>query len=122
MSNPETTSGSNQIQTSMSDTIPRMSRYMSFVGLITIIGGALYCITIIGAIIGIPVIFMGLRLRESAEAFKQYLTSNSNQDLSTAIDRQTKAFFIQYVLTIIGLVLLGVYIIVIIAILAAGGF
>ncbi|MBN1388409.1 MAG: DUF5362 domain-containing protein [Bacteroidales bacterium] len=106
----------------MSSNVPRMSTYMSFIGLITIIGGALYCITIVGAIIGIPCIFMGIRLRESAQAFKQYLTSNSNQDLSTAIDRQTKAFFIQYVLTIIGLVLLGIYIIVIIAILASGGF
>lgn len=122
MSNTEVNPENNQIQTSMSSTVPRMSKYMSFIGLITIIGGALYCITIIGAIIGIPVIFMGIRLRESAEAFKQYLTSNSNQDLYTAIDRQTKAFFIQYVLTIISLVLLGVYIIVIIAILAAGGF
>lgn len=121
MSNTEATSENNQVQASMSATVPKMSRYMSFIGLITIIGGALYCITIIGAIIGIPVIFMGIRLRESAEAFKQYLASNSNQDLYTAIDRQTKAFFIQYVLTIIGLVLLGVYIIVFIAILAAGG-
>jgi len=122
MSNTEAATGNNQIQVSMSSNVPRMSRYMSFVGLITIIGGALYCITIVGAIIGIPVIFMGIRLRESAEAFRQYLTSNSNQDLSTAIDRQTKAFFIQYVLTIISLVLLGIYIIVIIAILASGGF
>ena len=122
MPNPEATSENNQIQASITTTIPRMSKYMSFIGLINIIGGALYCITIVGAIIGIPVIFMGIRLRESAESFKYYLTSNSNQDLSTAIDRQTKAFFIQYVLTIIGLVLLGVYIIVIIAILAAGVF
>jgi len=122
MSNHETISDNNQFQASITTTVPKMSKYMSFIGLITIIGGALYCITIIGAIIGIPVIFMGLRLRESADAFKQYITSNSNQDLFTAIDRQTKAFFIQYVLTIIGLVLLGVYIIVIIAILASGGF
>lgn len=122
MLNNETDPVNNQIQASMSSNVPRMSTYMSFIGLITIIGGALYCITIVGAIIGIPCIFMGIRLRESAQAFKQYLTSNSNQDLSTAIDRQTKAFFIQYVLTIIGLVLLGIYIIVIIAILASGGF
>jgi len=122
MSNTEVNPENNQTQASMLSTVPRMSKYMSFIGLITIIGGALYCITIIGAIIGVPVIFMGIRLRESAQAFTHYLTSNSNQDLYTAIERQTKAFFIQYVLTIISLVLLGIYIIVLIAILAAGGF
>ncbi len=122
MSNTEVTPDNSQIQDSMSLTVPRMSKYMSFIGLITIIGGALYCITIIGAIIGIPVIFMGIRLRESAEAFKQYLMSNSNQDLYTAVERQTKAFYIQYVLAIISLVLLGIYIIVIIALLASGAF
>ena len=122
MSNTETAPGNNQIQVSMSSNVPRMSKYMSFIGLIYIIGGALYCITIIGAIIGVPLIFMGIRLRESAHAFTQYLTSNSDQDLSTAIDRQTKAFFIQFVLTIISLVLLGIYIIVLLSILASGGF
>ncbi len=122
MSNTEVNPENNQIQTSMLSTVPRMSKYMSFIGLITIIGGALYCITIIGAIIGVPVIFMGIRLRESAQAFTHYLTSNSNQDLYTAIERQTKAFYIQYVLAIISLVLLGIYIIVLIAILASGGF
>jgi len=122
MSNTEVTPENNQTQASMLSTVPRMSKYMSFIGLLSIIGGILYCITILGAIFGIPAIFMGIRLRESAKAFTQYLKSNSNQDLYTAIERQTKAFYIQYVLAIISLVLLGIYIIVLIAILASGGF
>jgi len=38
------------------------------------------------------------------------------------IDRQTRSYFIQFILAIISLVLVGIYIIVIIGILAAGGF
>jgi len=38
------------------------------------------------------------------------------------IDRQTRSYFIQFILAIISLVLFGIYIIVIIGILAAGGF
>jgi hypothetical protein len=120
MSNTESTPEPNQIQALMAVTIPNMTRYMSFLGVLAIIGGILYCITIVGAIIGIPIIFVGVRMRESAEAYRRYLTSNSNQDLYTALERQTRAFFIHYVLAIIGLVILGIYLIVMIGLLASG--
>lgn len=122
MSDTEVTQDSSQPQALMSINVPNMAKYMNFIGLLQIIGGALYCITIIGAIIGIPVIFMGIRLREAAEGFKRYLASDSKQDLSFAIERQTKSFFIQFVLAIISLALIGVYIIILIAVLAGGGF
>ena len=122
MSETEVTQDSSQIQSALSMNVPNMAKYMNFIGLLQIIGGALYCITIIGAIIGIPVIFMGIRLREAADGFKKYLTSDSKQDLSFAIERQTKSFFIQFVLAIISLALVGVYIIILIAVLAGGRF
>jgi hypothetical protein len=122
MSDTEVTQDSSQPQALISVNVPNMARYMNLIGLLEIIGGALYCITIIGAIIGIPVIFMGIRLREAAEGFKKYLTSDSKEDLSFAIERQTKSFFIQFVLAIISLALLGLYIIILIIILAAAGF
>ena len=122
MSETEVTQDSSQPQALMSINVPNMAKYMNFIGLLQIIGGALYCITIIGAIIGIPVIFMGIRLREAADGFKKYLTSDSKQDLSFAIERQTKSFFIQFVLAIISLALVGVYIIILIAVLAGGRF
>jgi hypothetical protein len=122
MSDSKVVMDGSQIQTLMSSTVPKMAKYMKFIGLLQIIGGALYCITIIGAIIGIPVIYMGVRLREAAEAFKKFLASDSKQDLCQAVERQTRSFYIQYVLAIISLVLLGIYIIVIIAMLASGAF
>jgi len=89
---------------------------MRFIGIYNIILGAIYCLGIISAIIGIPIIIMGIRLREAADAFNRYSSSNAFQDLSTAVERQTRSFFILYVLLIIGLVFIGIYILVFIGI------
>ena len=120
MSNGEVTTDQGHTLTPMSTNLPNLSKYMKFVGLLMIIGGVIYCITIIGAIIGIPYYIMGKRLRESADAFAGYNASGSVADLETAIGKQTGAFFIMYILAIIGLVLVAVYLIVIIALLASG--
>lgn len=122
MSDTEVTQGSSPVQPMMSVNVPNLARYMNFIGLLAIIGGALYCLTIIGAVFGIPSIFMGIRLREAADGFKKYLSSDSKQDLDYAIDKQTKAFFIQFVLAIISLAILGLYIIILIIALSAGAF
>jgi len=113
--------GQTQATTPLSTNLPNLTKYMSFIGLLAMIGGILYCITIIGAIIGVPYYIMGKRLREAAEAFNGYNSSDSARDLETAIEKQTRAFFIMYVLAIISLVLLAVYLVVIIGLLASGG-
>jgi hypothetical protein len=120
MSDQEVIADSSQIQTSISENVPKMAKYMKFIGILEIIGGAIYCLTIIGALIGVPVIYMGIRMREAAEGFKKYLASDSKQDLNYAIDRQTRSFFIQFVIAIIALAFLGIYLIVIIGLLASG--
>jgi hypothetical protein len=104
----------------MSANLDNMTKYMRFLGLLAMIGGVIYCITIIGAIFGIPYFIMGKRLRESADAFTNYNSNSSARDLETAIDKQTKSLFIQYVLAIISLVLVAIYIVVIIGALASG--
>jgi hypothetical protein len=104
----------------MSANLDNMTKYMRFLGLLAMIGGVIYCITIIGAIFGIPYYIMGKRLRESADAFTNYNSNSSVRDLETAIEKQTKSLFIQYVLAIISLVLVAIYIVVIIGALASG--
>ena len=52
-----------------------MSKDMNFVAIFIIIYGAVTCLSIIGMIIGIPIIFAALRLKESAEAFKHFGTN-----------------------------------------------
>lgn len=122
MSTEELTTDQGKPVTPLSNNLPNLSKYMRFIGLLAMIGGVLYCITIIGAIIGVPYYIMGKRLRESAEAFEGYNTSGSESDLETAIDKQTRSFFIMYVLSIIGLVLLAIYLVVIIGMIASGSF
>jgi len=122
---PDQTQSQTQTQTQpqlpLSATLPNLTKYMNFIGLLAMIFGVIYCLTIIGAIFGVPYYIMGKRLRESAEAFTGYNSSSSNRDLETAIERQTKAFFIMYVLSIVGLVIAAIYIVVLIGILASGG-
>ncbi len=119
---PTQTQTQTQTQLPLSTNLPNLAKYMNFIGLLAMIGGVIYCITIIGAIIGIPYYIMGKRLRESADAFTNYNSNSSARDLELAIEKQTRAFFIQYVLSIIGLVILAIYLVVIIGVLAAGGF
>jgi len=89
----------------MQMTVSKMSGDMRFVGIFYIIMGALNCLSIIGAIIGIPYIICGLRLRESADAYNSYLGSNDVNLLESAFEKQGSFFFIQKVLMIIGIVI-----------------
>jgi len=106
----------------MSTNLDNMTKYMRFLGLLAMIGGVIYCLTIIGAIFGIPYYIMGKRMRESADAFTNYSSNSSAGDLETAIDKQTRALFIQYILAIISLVIIALYIVILIGALASGAF
>jgi len=91
--------------------LPRMAANMKFVGLFTIIYGAISCISIIGAIVGVPTIIMGLRIREAADAFNQYNEGRDTRSLENAVRLQTTYFLIQKIFIIIGLVLFALYIV-----------
>lgn len=97
-------------------TISKMTGDMNFVGMFYIIIGAIYSLSIIGAIIGIPLIISGLRLRESSDAFKLYVNANDTGVLERALERQGKFFFIQKVFVIITIVATILYIIAMIVI------
>ncbi len=94
--------------------VKKLTGDMNFVGLFNIIMGALYCLTIVGALFGVPLIFMGLRLREASESLTMYLMNNDFALLERALEKQERYFFIQKVLMIIALVLIIFYIIIII--------
>ncbi len=84
---------------------------MKFVAWFYIIFGAIYCLTIFGAIMGVPMIIMGLRLKESGEEFAVYKNSNDFTYLKRALDKQQRYFFIQKVFIIISLVLIVLYLV-----------
>lgn len=87
----------------LQEMIYKMSKDMKFIGIITILSGALSCLTIIGAIIGIPNIIMGIRLKDSADHFQRYSELTNPADLEFAIFKQQSYFFIYKVLALIGI-------------------
>ena len=94
--------------------VHRMSGDMKFLGIFTIIMGSLSCITILGAIIGIPYIIAGIRLKESGEMFRGYLEYASQDFMERAIEKESQYFHIQKIIIIITIVFMVLYFIAII--------
>ena len=92
----------------------KMTSDMRFVGLFTIIYGAINCLSIIGAIIGVPMIFIGIRMREAAEHFDVFRDSNDAKALRRGFESQAKFLNIQKILIIVGIVLIVLSIILMI--------
>ena len=83
----------------------KMASDMNFMAIYSIVMGAITCLSIIGAALGIPQIFAGLRLRESSEAFKSYASTNNVAALQFAFERQQRYFHITKIIAIVGIVL-----------------
>jgi hypothetical protein len=94
--------------------LAKMGSDMKFVGLFHIIYGALNCLTIIGAVIGVPFIIAGLRLRESADSFSTYLRTNNIKIMETALERTGKFIYMHKILIIIYLAVMGLGILLLI--------
>ncbi len=99
--------------------ITQMIKNMKFVGIWNIIIGVINCLTCIGAIVGVPIIFAGIRLRQSADSFITFAQSGmqDQNSLQTALEKQSRFFFIFKVLIIIGIILAVIEIFVIIGML-----
>jgi hypothetical protein len=87
--------------------VAKMGSDMKFVGLFHIIYGVFSCLTIIGAVFGVPFILAGLRLRESADQFSTYLRTNNNKILEAALEKTGKFVYMHKILIIIYLVMIG---------------
>jgi hypothetical protein len=89
--------------------VTKMNGDMRFVGIFNIIYGAIVCLSIVGAVVGVPLIIGGIRLREAADSFEAYLRSNDFAALEKGLERQSRFFFIQKVFLIVALVIFGLY-------------
>ncbi|MCX7874882.1 MAG: DUF5362 domain-containing protein [Melioribacteraceae bacterium] len=87
----------------------KMTNDMKFVGMFTIVYGVITCLTIVGALIGIPTIIIGMRIRESAEQFYMYRLTNNPASLKLGFEIQGKYFRIIKILIIIGLIFMIIY-------------
>jgi hypothetical protein len=98
---------------------PGLAGDMKFVGLFTIIGGALNCLSIIGALIGVPAIIAGLKLREAGDGYAA-LAAGDPAGLQRSYAGQATFFKIQKIFIIIGLIMLALGIVAGIAMLIFG--
>lgn len=87
---------------------------MGFVGTFSIIYGGFVCLSIIGALIGIPLIIAGLRLKDAADAYAAMPSGDPNA-LQRAFTGQASYFRILKILMIIALVLIACEILLVIA-------
>lgn len=100
--------------------IKNMNTDLRFLGMFFIIYGAITCLGIITAIIGVPYIIMGMRLRESAAHFESYLESGDEMQLNNALEKQQKYYFINKILVIVALVLFLIYLLFLFLIISFG--
>ncbi|MDX9923765.1 MAG: DUF5362 domain-containing protein [Ignavibacteriaceae bacterium] len=98
-------------------TFNEMTKDMRFVGIFIIIYGALQCLSIIGAIVGIPLILIGLRMREAADQFDNFKLTNNAHAMRLGFELQAKYFRLSKIIIIISLVIMVLMIILFFAIL-----
>lgn len=105
-----------------------MGRWSGFVGIITLIGGIISCITIVGIIPGVVAIILGLKLR-SVKSFADQLVADQDVEtqagrLNLMITDLASYFKIQGILIIIGLAfaVLGILISIAVAIFSFSAY
>lgn len=100
-------------------TFDKMVKDMRFVGIFVIIYGVINCLTIIGALIGVPLIFAGMRMREAAEQFSYFRMTNNAAAMRSGFELQSRYFNIFRILIIVSLILTALYIIFIVVFLSS---
>lgn len=95
--------------------------WMRFLGILSIIWGALMCLTIVGAIIGWLPIWMGVLLMRAAGNVEGGFTGQDPRAIHDGLESLRLHFKIQGILQIIGLIFMMLYFVVIIAVIATGG-
>ncbi len=95
---------------SFAPTVARMAQDMKFIGILEIILGAVASLTIIGAVVGIPAIVSGLRLRESASLFTAAVQAGDVGVLQSALEQQARFFKLQKVIRVAAIALILLYV------------
>ena len=72
-------------------------------GVLLIIAGGLYCLTIIGAIFGITIIIIGMKVFKSGEAYKKSMLTLEGNDLKDGLILFSDAIYI-YLIIILTLI------------------
>lgn len=80
--------------------------WMKLVGVMSIIGGALYVLTIVGIIIAWLPIWTGILLFQSASAIEQAYQADNRDAMTRSLSKLKTYFIIMGVLTLIGIIVM----------------
>ncbi|MFZ2779417.1 MAG: DUF5362 family protein, partial [Leptotrichiaceae bacterium] len=70
-------------------------------GVIMVIFGGLYCLTIIGAILGVPFILIGLKMFKSGEAYKKSIITLEGGDIKEGLTLFSDAMKIYIIMIVV---------------------
>lgn len=98
-----------------------MNKNLNFVGILNIVFGAISCLSIIGAIVGVPQIIAGIRLRDANEKLKFFFSDENNTHFKDSISQIAKYFEITKIIFIINLVLIALVVVFYVALFAFFG-
>ena len=82
-----------------------LGTFQQVMGVLGIIYGAFLCIGILTAVVGVPVILMGIKVFKSGGAYKDSLMNSSGEDLKRGLCEISDASKIYLVLIIIAIVI-----------------
>ena len=116
----ETPSTTRTLSPAFLEMLSKQVKDMRITGIFYIIYGALTCLSIIGAIIGIPMLISGLRVREAAKEFEAYEAAGDFDQLAQGLERQGQFFRFQKIYVLATLAFIALYILFIIGIAAFG--
>ena len=100
-------------------TMSNLAKWTKIVGILNIISGALYCLTILifavpTVVIGIITIVMGTKLTVAANHLEFAIQNKDEESFSIAIDQLRQYFLINGILLIVTVALIGLVIILLI--------
>ncbi|BBM36312.1 DUF5362 domain-containing protein [Pseudoleptotrichia goodfellowii] len=81
----------------------------NIIGIIYIMLGILFCITVIGAIAGIPLINVALKIFDSAKLLKEGISQKNGEKIKTYFDILAKALKLLIVVTVLEIILVILY-------------
>ena len=90
----------------------KMTSDMKFLGMFYIIYGVISSLSIIGAIIGIPLLISGLRIREAADELSIFKDTNEPAALKRGFELQGKFFRIHKIIILVSFILTLLYFVI----------
>jgi len=101
-----------------------VSGWLKFLGILNIVAGVMYCITIVGAVLGWIPIWIGILLNNASTSLRAGYDGRNEQVVRVGIDKLALSIKIIGILTLIGLVInvviMLIYAVMIVLLLGAG--